>query len=124
LEWFCAKPSEICNPFPNLPKLGTVVQKRGHFLHFLSKTLLFSTTYDFRTLWLTYQQYAHREGGMHHTAQLKGEVPRDLKRRVFAALALREIKFNQWLQTQLKAWLQEVEKEPHAQPLAIPEARD
>jgi hypothetical protein len=61
---------------------------------------------------------------MHHTAQLKGEVPRDLKRRVFAELALREIKFNQWLRTQLETWLQNVEEESHAQPLATSEARD
>ena len=60
---------------------------------------------------------------MQPTAQLKGEVPRDLKRRVFAELALREIKFNRWLRTQLEAWLQEVE-ESHAQPLATSDVRD
>ena len=41
--------------------------------------------------------------------QVKASVPRDLKRRAFAALALRDEKFNRWLRSQMETWLQEVE---------------
>jgi len=41
--------------------------------------------------------------------QVKADVPRDLKRRAFAALALREQRFNWWLRTQMEEWLRQVE---------------
>jgi hypothetical protein len=37
--------------------------------------------------------------------QIKADVPRDLKRRAFAALALREERFNHWLKRQLEELL-------------------
>ena len=43
-------------------------------------------------------------------AQVKATIPRELKRRAFAALALREEKFNGWLRRELEALLQETEK--------------
>jgi hypothetical protein len=43
-------------------------------------------------------------------AQVKATIPRDLKRRAFAVLALREEKFNGWLRRELEALLQETEK--------------
>jgi hypothetical protein len=46
---------------------------------------------------------------MEECVQVKADVPRDLKRRAFAALALREEKFNRWLRIQMEEWLQEVE---------------
>ena len=48
---------------------------------------------------------------MEEFVQVKADVPRDLKRRAFAALALREEKFNRWLRTQMETLLQEVEEE-------------
>ena len=48
---------------------------------------------------------------MENSAQVKAAIPRDLKRRAFAAFAMREEKFNRWLRTQLEGWLQEVEDE-------------
>jgi hypothetical protein len=42
--------------------------------------------------------------------QLKGTVPRDLKRRALAVLALREEKFNRWLRKELEKLLQEVDE--------------
>jgi hypothetical protein len=39
--------------------------------------------------------------------QVKADVPRDLKRRAFAVLALREERFNRWLATQLEVLVQE-----------------
>ena len=46
---------------------------------------------------------------MDNSAQVKAAIPRDLKRRAFAAFAMREEKFNRWLRTQLEGWLQEIE---------------
>jgi hypothetical protein len=46
---------------------------------------------------------------MHEIAQVKAAIPRDLKKRTFAALALREEKFNRWLRTQMEEWLRQVE---------------
>ena len=43
-------------------------------------------------------------------AQVKAIIPRDLKRRAFAVLALREEKFNGWLRRELEALLQETEE--------------
>jgi hypothetical protein len=40
-----------------------------------------------------------------HLVQLKASVPRLLKRQAFAVLALREERFNRWLQTQLETLL-------------------
>jgi hypothetical protein len=47
---------------------------------------------------------------MEDIAQVKAAIPRDLKRRAFSALALREEKFNRWLQRQLEVFLQENER--------------
>jgi hypothetical protein len=47
---------------------------------------------------------------MAETAQVKAAIPRELKRRAFAALALREEKFNRWLQKELEAFLQEIDE--------------
>jgi hypothetical protein len=47
---------------------------------------------------------------MSEVVQIKAEIPRDLKRRAFAALALRDEKFTRWLRLQLEAWLREVEE--------------
>jgi hypothetical protein len=43
-------------------------------------------------------------------AQVKATIPRDLKRRAFAVLALREEKFNGWLRRELEALLEETAK--------------
>jgi hypothetical protein len=40
--------------------------------------------------------------------QVKAEIPRELKRQAFVALAAREQKFSHWLRTQLESWLQQV----------------
>jgi hypothetical protein len=42
--------------------------------------------------------------------QVKADVPRDLKRRTFAAFALREEKFARWLRAQMVAYIDEVEE--------------
>ena len=52
---------------------------------------------------------------MEELAQIRADVPRDLKRRAFAALALREVKFNRWLRIQMETWLQQVEEPPQEQ---------
>jgi hypothetical protein len=59
---------------------------------------------------------------MEEYVQVKADVPRALKRRAFAALALREEKFNQWLRTQLEAWLREVESPDET--MGMPEYED
>ena len=41
--------------------------------------------------------------------QVHADIPRALKRRAFAAMALRDEKFNRWLRAHLQAWLEEVE---------------
>jgi len=46
--------------------------------------------------------------------QVKAEIPRELKRRAFAALALREETFNRWLQRALAAFLQESDQPQQA----------
>jgi hypothetical protein len=46
---------------------------------------------------------------MAELVQVKAEIPRDLKRRTFAELALREVRFNHWLQTQMVQWLNTIE---------------
>jgi len=46
---------------------------------------------------------------MSNLAQVKATVPRDLKRRAFAVLALRDEKFARWLRRNLEALLQETE---------------
>ena len=48
---------------------------------------------------------------MSEVAQVKAAIPRDLKRRAFAALALREEKFNRWLQRELEEFLQEIDEQ-------------
>jgi len=48
---------------------------------------------------------------MNAVAQVKAAIPRELKRRVFAAFALREEKFNRWLRTQMEAYVQQIEGE-------------
>ena len=47
---------------------------------------------------------------MEETAQVKAAIPRELKRRAFAALALREEKFKRWLQRELEAFVQEIDE--------------
>ena len=47
---------------------------------------------------------------MSNLAQVKAAIPRDLKRRAFAALALREEKFNRWLQRELEQFLKEIDE--------------
>ena len=44
---------------------------------------------------------------MPEVVQVKASVPRDLKRRAFAALALKDEKFNRWLKRQLEQLLKE-----------------
>jgi hypothetical protein len=46
---------------------------------------------------------------MEDMAQVKASVPRDLKRRVFAAFALREEKFARWLRMQMEDYVKRVE---------------
>ena len=43
--------------------------------------------------------------------QIKATIPRPLKQRAFAALALHDERFNRWLRTQLEDWLRQVETE-------------
>ena len=45
---------------------------------------------------------------MNDLDQIKATIPRPLKRRAFAALAMREERFNRWLRTQLEDWLQQL----------------
>jgi hypothetical protein len=40
--------------------------------------------------------------------QVRAVIPRELKRRAFVALAVREEKFSSWLRNQLESWLQDV----------------
>jgi hypothetical protein len=40
-------------------------------------------------------------------AQVRAEIPRDLKKRAFAIFALRDVRFNRWLQRELEAFVQE-----------------
>src|SRR5262249_36360959 len=47
---------------------------------------------------------------MHEVVQVKAAIPRALKRRAFAAFALRDEKFAWWLRTHLESWLQDVEE--------------
>jgi hypothetical protein len=47
---------------------------------------------------------------MNDLVQIKATIPRPLKRRAFAALAMREERFNRWLRTQLEVWLQQLEE--------------
>ena len=59
--------------------------------------------------------------------QVKAAIPRDLKRRAFAALALREEKFNRWLQRELEEFLQKLderEKEGSDEHLPVPTPQD
>jgi hypothetical protein len=44
---------------------------------------------------------------MNEVAQVKAAIPRDLKRKAFAALALRDEKFNRWLATRLEELVRE-----------------
>jgi hypothetical protein len=44
---------------------------------------------------------------MTELVQVKAEIPRELKRQVFSLFALREEKFNRWLQRQMEIWLQQ-----------------
>lgn len=44
-------------------------------------------------------------------AQVRADLPRDLKRKAFAAFALRDIRFSTWLRTQIETWLEELELE-------------
>ena len=44
---------------------------------------------------------------MAELVQVKAEIPRELKRQVFALFALRDQRFNRWLQTQMETWLQQ-----------------
>lgn len=43
---------------------------------------------------------------MAELVQVKAEIPRELKRRTFAALALNDEKFSRWLRVQMEAYLQ------------------
>jgi hypothetical protein len=56
---------------------------------------------------------------MPEVAQIKAVIPRELKCRTFAALALRDDKFNRWLCRQLEAWLQEVEEQESASEISL-----
>ena len=63
---------------------------------------------------------------MEELIQVKAEFPRMLKRRVFAALALRDERFNHWLRTQMEILLQPVVeegKEERDERLVGPQAR-
>jgi len=64
-------------------------------------------------------------GDMEGFVQVKADVPRELKRRAFAAFALREEKFARWLRTQLEQWLEELQatEEEHRERLAGSETR-
>ncbi len=48
---------------------------------------------------------------MSNHVQVKAEIPRNLKRQVFAKLALRDEKFNRWLRTQMELWLADDDSE-------------
>ena len=48
---------------------------------------------------------------MQDVVQVKAEIPRDLKRRAFSALALRERKFAHWLRDSLQHWVEEAEQD-------------
>jgi hypothetical protein len=48
---------------------------------------------------------------MEEYTQVKADVPRDLKRRVFSALALRDQRFNRWVAACMEAFLEQVEAE-------------
>jgi len=43
--------------------------------------------------------------------QVKATIPRERKRRAFAALAEREQKFRNWLEIHLETWLQQITAE-------------
>jgi hypothetical protein len=61
---------------------------------------------------------------MADVVQVKASVPRDLKCRAFAALALRDEKFNRWLERQLEELLKEDQTQQvvsHAFPLPVPQ---
>jgi hypothetical protein len=47
---------------------------------------------------------------MEDFVQLKAAVPRLLKRKVYAKFAMRDLKFQTWLNQQLQTWLDEVEE--------------
>jgi hypothetical protein len=47
---------------------------------------------------------------MEPLVQVKAEIPRDLKRRTFARLALQGVRFNTWLRRQMLRWLEETEQ--------------
>ena len=47
--------------------------------------------------------------------QVKATIPRERKRRAFAALAEREQKFRNWLEIHLETWLQQITAERTAQ---------
>ena len=49
---------------------------------------------------------------MEDIVQVKGLLDRQLKRRLFAALALRDLRYTQWLREQSAQWLEEVEAAP------------
>jgi hypothetical protein len=51
----------------------------------------------------------YKEVAMSDMIQVHAFLPRQLKRRAFGALALREQRFSQWLRDALEAWLREVE---------------
>ncbi len=51
---------------------------------------------------------------MEDVVQVKGLLERQIKRRLFSALALREKRYTQWLREQSEQWLQEVETVPQA----------
>lgn len=63
---------------------------------------------------------------MAELVQVKAEIPRELKRRTFAAFALREEKFARWLRSQMEAYANQTEDaggEPKNAGLARSQAR-
>jgi hypothetical protein len=44
---------------------------------------------------------------MSELAQVKATIPKELKRKAFATFALKDEKFNRWLERELRAYVQE-----------------
>jgi hypothetical protein len=44
---------------------------------------------------------------MSELAQVKATIPKELKRKAFATFALKDEKFNRWLERELQAYVQE-----------------
>ena len=105
---YCIESAVLRHMCPHFPSLWTLfADNKGISANNVNKFNIYNHLNKLLPFVQWYLGVFFAGGGMTEFVQVKAEIPRNLKRRAFAALALREERFNRWLTTQLEALVRE-----------------